>query len=198
MIDCVERDIDQGDFTSYMPNGDKVKYQGQWLNDRGCSEANALSIALPKFIKQQQYAPVTKVMTRNPNTNPQWDAYIQTSNPIRTVYSFILNCDIKDVQLYRDIPTADTNDYDTSGSLLICGNAYDMNFNDKRGDAHIPRPGSILGELRAKFNIHNQAVNTIMTPAKKGSSIYVFSQGSIEHYHLDVESQSILPGFGPR
>lgn len=173
--------IDMGSYTAYMPSGQQVNYNGQWLSTLGCDEAYAYAKALPEFIASKQYAPIVKVITNDPSPIPGKRA-IQPSNPFRTIYDFITNCNIKNVQLTRSNSDINYNEK-LDGSLLMCMTSDDLCGKNKR--VNNPESGSILYTLQKKFNVPGN----IISPPVKGTTVYVFSQGEVKYYHLDLLSK---------
>ena len=55
-----------------------------------------------------------------------------------------------------------------------------------------PEENSVLYKLMNKFNIKS----TIYSPPWKAYTIYVFSQGKLDVFHLDVDNQKIVEGYG--
>ena len=153
------------------------------MSDQGCEEANAYAIAFPDFLKSKGYAPISKVVVMDPRPDNA------TSNPLRTVFSLIHNCNITDIQ-YIDGPSHINNiTYSNDGSTLMCFDAVTIDGADKPHND--PGKNSILRMLSKKFNVPKH----ILGPPVKGSTVYVFSQGHVDYYHLDVGSKKIKSGF---
>lgn len=152
----------------------------------------ALSVALPKFINNMKYAPITKVSVQDPSPVGE------TSNPFRTVFNFIQSCNIKDVDLINTRTKGMNNvpvDTDSiTGTLLYCYTAQILDGGNGR-DTEIknnPEKDSILYKLKHKFNIKS----TIYCPPWKAYTIYVFSEDKLDTFHLDVDSETIIPDYG--
>lgn len=181
---------DGNGFTAYLPSesGNKyISYPIQALSDFGCRQAMALSIALPKFIKHNEFAPITKVNIQDPSPiRPNYE----TSNPFRTVFNFIHNCQIKNVSftnVKNDVRTNIPIDTPSDGSLLLCYTSQIINGDNKQPNK--PEKDSILERLGTKFKVPNK--DSIKGPPLKGYTIYVFGEGEVKYYHLDVDSKSI-------
>lgn len=177
-------------YKAYLPNYDEKEYGLQWLSKLGCKEAAAYAVALPKFIKEQGYSPIVKVFTQDP------DVTGGTSNPFRTIYNFITNCDIKDVVFTRPEVKTDgkiyNNDitYNTdkvNGSVIMCYTSQAISGMQK---TTIPEEGSIFKNLMKSMNIKD----SFKGPPCKGTTLYVFSYGKVELFHLDINNEIILPG----
>ena len=172
-------------FKAYLPNNSTKEYGLQWLSDIGCEQAEAYAIALPKFIKQQKYSPVVKVFTQDP------DPFGETSNPMRTIYDFIINCDIQDVE-FNHPPGDNLSSYttdDIEGSVVMCFTSQVINGNHKQ---HYQEKGSILYNIKKKMGI----TDNLKGPPGKGTSIYVISSnGKVEYFNLDTPSKTIVSGW---
>ena len=157
------------------------------MSDFGCKQAMALSNALPKFINDNNIAPITKVNIQDPSPK---SPNAETSNPFRTVFDFIHNCQIKNVS-FTNVKNGDRKnipiDIPSDGSLLLCYTSQIINGDKKRKNN--PEPDSILYRLGEKFNIPGK--NSIRGPPWKGYTIYVFSEEKLGLYHLDVDTETI-------
>jgi len=175
-----------GKYNAQLPSGNTKQYNLQGLSDLGCKQAYALSVALPKFIDENKYAPITKVSVQDPHPDGE------TSNPFRTVFNFIQSCNIKDVDFIdtktKTMDNVSVNTNNTSGSLLYCYTSQVLGGNI----VNDPEENSVLFKLKNKFNIKS----TILKPPWKAYTIYVFSEGNLEYYHLDVDNKIIIEGNG--
>ena len=174
-------------YNAQLPSGDRKPYGLQGLSDLGCKQAYALSVALPKFIKDKKYAPITKVSVQDPSPNGE------TSNPFRNIFNFIQSCNIKDIEFVNTKTGGMTNvpvNTDTTGFLLYCYTSQVLNGSNKRKNN--PEENSVLYKLMNKFNIKS----TIYSPPWKAYTIYVFSEGDLNVFHLDVDEQKIVTGYG--
>jgi len=178
-----------GTYTGYLPSGEKKTYGLQGLSPFGCEQAHALAVALPKFIKAKNYAPITQVSVQDPSPSGE------TSNPFRTIFNFIKSCNIKNVTFSNIKSTnshtgkyVNTND-NSSGSLLLCYTSQVINGTNKR--INNPEQDSILYKLQRQFNVPG----TIKGPPWKAYTVYVFSEGRVEYYHLDTDKKVIV-GYG--
>ena len=175
-----------GTYTSYLPSGETKTYGLQGLSPFGCEQAHALAVALPKFIKDKNYAPITEVSVQDPSPSGE------TSNPFRTVFNFIKSCNIKNVTFnnikstkYHTGKNVNTNN-NTDGSLLLCYTSQVINGINKR--INNPEQDSILYKLQRQFNVQG----VIKGPPWKAYTIYVFSEGRVEYYHLDTDKKEIV------
>jgi hypothetical protein len=197
--DFVDEGYGDNKFKAYLPGNKKKEFELQWLSNLGCREAAAYAVALPKFIKDYKYAPIVKVFTQDP------DVKEETSNPFRTIYNFIINCNIQDVVF--TIPIKDEekqtivsspddiiyNTDDASGSIIMCYTSQAISGMDK---SSTPEDGSIFRHIMNSMNIKENFEG----PPCKGSTVYVFgkddidrSKGTVELFHLDVNSNEIRP-----
>lgn len=177
---------DTGPFTAVLPDLSTKTYNVQWLSTHGEFEALQYAKALPNFIKNFDIAPVVKVATQDPGET-DWDS---TSNPFRTIYNFITNCNIRDVEFTKDkIPYEGTlSTENLNGSLLICSTSQLINGPAKNPDN--PEGGSILRKLMDRLGI-----GTIKSPPHKSNQIYVFDEknGTLDYFYFDVEKDEIIP-----
>jgi len=173
-----------GNYVSFLPL-DKKQYNLQGLSDFGCEQAHALAVALPKFIKEKGYAPITEVSVQDPSPSGE------TSNPFRTIFNLVKSCNIQNLTFTDTKSVGGTGKNvnitsDTNGSLLLCYTSQVINGVNKR--INNPEPDSILYKLQKHFNIPEQ----IMGPPWKAYTIYVFSEGIVEYYHLDKDKKEIV------
>jgi len=162
-------------FKGYLPGDQNKEFELQWLSNLGCREAAAYAVALSKFIKEQEYAPIVKVFTQDP------DVSTETSNPFRTIYNFIINCNIQDIVFTIPIKDKEKNTIssspndiiyntdDVNGSIIMC---YTAQAISGMGKTNNPEDGSIFRHIINSMNINDYFEG----PPCKGTTVYVFGK----------------------
>jgi len=156
----------QGPFCYKMPNPPDIAVPWRRLHPDGIKASLNYGTALPALIQKLNLCPVSRVFTQDPR-NPD-----QTQNPFDTVYPFLFNLQIKDVQL-TDGKTLvkvahSTLLPDASHSTLICWDRQTL-WGNKQFD-----PSLLLGKMiRGGTSSLNAPPVKAPTPGNQG--IYVFT-----------------------
>ena len=159
-----------------LPNGKNVNVPHHGLKQDGIDRANLLSTIIPKWLSDNGYSPIARVITKDPTSLDY------TPNPFETIYPTIKQSSINDVVLLQslsDIQKSISNNQISSseGSTIICWDVEGMwSPKDSSGNhTENPLPNSILGMLSS---------SQISTYPVKAGTLYTFVDTSLKIFNV--------------
>jgi hypothetical protein len=165
-----------------LPSGQTVATPQHGLTQAGFARAQLLSTAIPAYIANKNFAPVTRVITKDPRS------LSYTPNPFDTIRPFIMSQSVKDVELIVDLntltPLIQNNQIlPTNGSVVICWDVEGM-WGPKVNNVRPINPlsSSILGMLKSQMKIDGNNY------PQKGGTLYCFNNPVNGIYHLTISA----------
>ena len=156
-----------GPFCYPMPSGSPIGVPWRRLNPDGIAASLNYGTALSTLIQTLNHCPVSRVIAQDPRSKDQ------TQNPFDTVYPFLFNLKLQDVQLLKDGNALLGTPHnallpDASHSTLICWDRQTL-WGDKQLDLNL-----FLGKMR-RGTAPSLNDAPVKAPTASPNGIYVFT-----------------------
>lgn len=174
-----------GERTKTLPNGEKVVYYQDGLNEDGKKQAKSIAKLLPKLVDDLDISAITRVITKDPRTTP---------NPFDTILPFIEAQNIMDVRLPSTLDGIKNSQlFPDDTSVLVCFD-QEVLWSPKVNGKRAPKPSSesLLHYVNKAYEIDTD----IPGPPEEGRTIYIYrGKGEMEVHKLDHLHDIVLQMF---